>query len=61
MKDKEKIQKLKHAFTETIWMAARYAEGRNSYAPSMVESAIKEFQEVFPEWKPKEDKTLKKE
>ncbi len=26
MTDQEKIQKLKHAFEETIWMAIRYAE-----------------------------------
>tara|TARA_S200002703_G_scaffold4693_2_gene5826 strand:+ start:21871 stop:22128 length:258 start_codon:yes stop_codon:yes gene_type:complete len=55
----EKIKKLQHAFTETIWMAMRYANGRPTYAPSMVRDAIKEFQEVFPDWKPKADPTLK--
>ena len=59
MKKEEQIQKLKHAFTETIWMAIRYANGRSTYAPSMVRDAIKEFQEVFPYWKPRADPTLK--
>lgn len=55
MTDLEKIQKLKHAFEETIWMAIRYADGRHTYAPSMVRDAIKEFQKVFPDWKPRHD------
>jgi hypothetical protein len=59
MTDKEKIEKLKHAFEETIWMAIRYADGRQTYAPSMVRDAIKEFQMVFPDWKPKKDITIK--
>jgi hypothetical protein len=36
MTDKEKIAILKHCYTETIWMAIRYAHGRYTYAPSMV-------------------------
>ena len=59
MTDQEKIQKLKHAFEETIWMAIRYADGRNTYAPSMVRDAIKEFQIVFPDWKPRPDGVIK--
>jgi len=55
MTDKEKIQKLKYAFEETIWMAIRYADGRHTYAPSTVREAIKQFQMVFPDWKPKAD------
>jgi hypothetical protein len=55
MTDKEKIQKLRNCFTETIWMAIRYAHGRHTYAPGMVRDAISEFKEIFPEWEPKED------
>ena len=40
-------------------MAMRYANGRSTYAPSMVRDSIKEFQEVFPDWTPKNDPTLK--
>ena len=59
MTDQEKIQKLKHAFEETIWMAIRYADGRNTYAPSMVRDAVKDFQIVFPDWKPRPDGIIK--
>jgi hypothetical protein len=44
-------EKLKHCFEETIWMALRYANGRSTYAPQMVRDAIKDFQEVYPDWK----------
>ena len=52
-------QKLKEAFEDTIWMAIRYADGRHTHAPSMVRNAVKKFQTVFPDWKPKEDSTIK--
>jgi len=58
MTDKEKIEKLKHAFEKTIWMAIRYADGRSTYAPHTVRDAIKQFQIVFPDWKPKKDITI---
>lgn len=59
MRDKEKIEKLRQAFEDTVWMAIRYAHGRHTYAPSMVRNAIKDFQSVFPEWKPKQDNVIK--
>ena len=55
MTDKEKIKVLKKCFEDTIWMAIRYAHGRNTYAPSMIREAVKSFQFIFPEWKPKHD------
>lgn len=60
MTKQEKIDKLKRCFEETIWMAIRYADGRHTYAPEMVRSAVKQFQMVYPEWKPKEDITIKR-
>jgi hypothetical protein len=50
---------LKEAYTEVIWMAIRYAHGRQTFAPSTVRSSIKNFQKVFPDWKPRYDRTLK--
>ena len=50
---------LKKAYEDVIWMAIRYANGRATYAPSTVRDSIKEFQKVFPDWKPRYDKTLK--
>lgn len=50
---------LKEAYTEVIWMAIRYAHGRQTYAPSTVRDSIKNFQKVFPDWKPRYDGTLK--
>ena len=50
---------LKEAYTDVIWMAIRYAHGRQTYAPSTVRDSIKNFQKVFPDWKPRYDRTLK--
>ena len=50
---------LKEAYEDVIWMAIRYANGRATYAPSMVRDSIKQFQKVFPSWKPRNDPTLK--
>ena len=53
------LDTLKEAYTDVIWMAIRYAHGRKTYAPSTVRSSIKNFQKVFPDWKPRYDRTLK--
>ena len=55
MEDKEKLKK---CFEDIAWMAIRYAHGRHTYAPGMVRDAVKSFQEVFPDWKPKQDPTI---
>lgn len=55
----KEIDTLKKAYEDVIWMAIRYANGRATYAPSMVRDSIKEFQKVFPDWKPRHDPTLK--
>lgn len=55
----EKIEKLRGAYEDVIWMAIRYANGRRTYASSMVRDSIKDFQEVFPDWKPVMDETIK--
>ena len=59
MTDKQKIQLLKRCFNDTIWMAIRYAHGRNTYAPSMVRDSVNNFKKVFPDWELKEDKIIK--
>lgn len=58
MKD---IDKITRAFDDVIWMAIRYANGRKTYAPSMVRDAIRLFKEVYPEWNPHTDDTLKED
>lgn len=59
MKPMSNEEKLTKAFEDVIWMAIRYANGRHTYAPSMVRDAIRMFQEVHPEWNPWPDDTLK--
>jgi hypothetical protein len=54
------LEKLKKAFEDVIWMAARYAHGRSTYAPSMVRDAVALVKEVYPEWDMKPDQTIKK-
>ena len=58
MTDKEKIHKLRKCFNDVVWMAIRYAHGRQTYAPGMVRDAVNEFKNIFPDWKLKEDITL---
>jgi hypothetical protein len=60
MTDKEKVKILSNCFEEVIWMAIRYADGRHTFAPSMVRDAIRGYQKVNPEWKPKHDITIEK-
>jgi hypothetical protein len=33
-------EKLEHIITHTLWMDRRYADGRSTYAPGMVNEAI---------------------
>ena len=33
-------EKLEHIIIHTLWMARRYADGRSTYAPGMVNEAI---------------------
>lgn len=56
---KQKEEKLKSAFEMVIPFAIRYASGRSTYAPSMIRESIKLVQEVYPDWKPKFDHTIK--
>jgi len=53
-----KEDKLRGAIEDILWMAIRYADGRHTYAPSMVRRAVKVFEEVYPDFKIKEDQTI---
>ena len=59
MTDKEKIEKLKEAYNDIVWMAIRYADGRHTFAPSTVRRSLNEFKQVFPGWEIKKDGTIK--
>lgn len=54
-----KEETLKKCFEDVIWMAIRYADGRHTYAPGMVRDAIKNFKTIFPDWKLRNDVTIK--
>ena len=54
-----KEDKLRDAIEDILWMAIRYADGRHTYAPSMVRRAVKTFEEVYPDFKIREDQTIK--
>ena len=53
------LEKLKKAFEDVIWMSARYANGRSTYAPQMVRDAVNAVKEVYPDWKMRPDQTIK--
>jgi hypothetical protein len=59
MTDKEKLEKLRTAYNDIVWMAIRYADGRNTYAPSTVRRSVKTFKEVFPDWELEKDDSYK--
>jgi hypothetical protein len=51
-------KKLQSAIEEILWMAARYAHGRHTYAPSMVRDSVAVFKDVFPDFKIKQDRVI---
>lgn len=54
------LDKLKKAFDDVIWQAARYAHGRSTCAPSMVRDAVALRREVDPDWTLEPDQAVKK-
>ena len=48
-------KRLQSAIEDILWMAARYAHGRHTYAPSMVRRSVSVFKDIFPEFKIKQD------
>lgn len=55
---KQRERLLRQIIEDTIWMAARYAHGRHTYAPSIVRDAAKAMQTLFPDWQPQPDHVL---
>ena len=48
-------QALLQIIGDTLWMAARYAHGRRTYAPSTVRDAVKKLQAMYPDFEIKRD------
>ena len=55
MNAKKKLELMREAFENIIWMAIRYAHGRHTYAPDMVREAIVEVKKIFPDFELKKD------
>jgi hypothetical protein len=51
-------KKLQAAIEDILWMAARYAHGRSTYAPSTVRDSVAVFKDIFPEFKIKQDQAI---
>ena len=58
MNDKKKLELMREAFEDVIWMAIRYAHGRHTYAPDMIRKAIAEVEKIFPDFELKKDDTI---
>ena len=54
------LEKLKKAFDDVIWMAARYAHGRSTFAPQMVRDAVALRREIDPDWRLEPDQAVKR-
>ena len=46
MKDSQKVEVLKQILLDTIWMARRYADGRRTFSPSIVNRAIDRLEAI---------------
>lgn len=57
MNKQDKIE-LQQAIEDILWMAARYAHGRHTYAPLMVRNSVKVFERIFPDFKINEDHVI---
>ena len=55
MKKSSKKAELVKIIDDILWMAARYAHGRSTYAPDMVREAVSKMQKLVPNWQPKKD------
>jgi hypothetical protein len=51
-------KRLQSAIEDILWMAARYAHGRHTYAPSTVRDSVKVFTSIFPDFKIKQDHVI---
>jgi len=58
MKAKDK-KRLQSSIEDILWMAARYAHGRHTFAPSTVRDSVAVFKELFPDFKIKQDHVIK--
>lgn len=54
----ENEKRLLKAYNDVVWMAIRYAHGRNTYAPSMVRDSVNTVKKMFPGWKLRDDATI---
>jgi len=50
---------LKSVINDIMWMAIRYAHGRNTYAPSTVREAVQIMKSLYPDWELGKDDTIK--
>jgi hypothetical protein len=49
---------LKTMLEDILWMSARYAHGRHTYAPEMVRQVVANMKRLYPDWEPHRDETL---
>ncbi|MGE0493252.1 MAG: hypothetical protein AB7S38_28850 [Vulcanimicrobiota bacterium] len=49
---------LRKTVEDLLWMAARYAHGRHTFAPSIVRDAVRTMQGLFPKWEPRRCQTI---
>ena len=51
-------KRLQSAIEDILWMAARYAHGRHTFAPLTVRDSVKVFKDIFPDFKIKQDHVI---
>lgn len=51
-------KRLQSAIEDILWMAARYAHGRHTHAPSTVRDSVEVFKDVFSDFKIKQDHVI---
>ena len=55
----KKEQELLKIINDTLWMAIRYAHGRQTGTPSTIRDSVQKLKELYPDFKLKKDITIK--
>lgn len=56
----ENERHLLRIISNIIWMAARYAHGRHTYAPGIIRETVKELKTMYKDFEVDQDKIIEK-
>lgn len=51
-------ENLRTIVNDLLWMAARYAHGRHTFAPSTIREVVRFMRKTYKDWEPERDETI---